>query len=125
MCESDTMIRQSAINVAEGQKQSVILESEAMQAKQINYAKGEAEAIWMRADAQAKAILRTAQVIQQEGGHDAVSLGVAEKYIESFGQIAKEGNTVIVPANVGDAAGMVTQLMAVFDKVKSKSGSKQ
>ncbi|EGF77693.1 hypothetical protein BATDEDRAFT_91349 [Batrachochytrium dendrobatidis JAM81] len=117
--------RQSAINVAEGQKQSVILESEAMQAKQINYAKGEAEAIWMRADAQAKAILRTAQVIQQEGGHDAVSLGVAEKYIESFGQIAKEGNTVIVPANVGDAAGMVTQLMAVFDKVKSKSGSKQ
>ncbi|KAH6592701.1 hypothetical protein BASA50_003987 [Batrachochytrium salamandrivorans] len=110
--------RQAAINVAEGHKQSVILESEAVQAKQINHAKGEAEAIWMRADASARAIARTAQVIQSNGGHDAVALSVAEQYIDAFGQIAKEGTTVVVPANVADAAGMVTQLLTVFDKVK-------
>ncbi|KAL2916221.1 Synaptotagmin-like protein 2 [Polyrhizophydium stewartii] len=109
--------RQAAINVAEGQKQSMILESEAVKARQINHAAGEAEAVVRRAEAHAQAIARIAEAIRSQGasGQDAIALSVAERYIEAFGQIAKEGTTVVVPSNVGDAAGMVTQLLSVFN----------
>ncbi|KAJ3141917.1 hypothetical protein HK100_005571 [Physocladia obscura] len=98
--------RQSAINIAEGRKQSIILESEAEKATQINMAEGEAASIRLKALASAQAIVEVSNAIKIQGvhGQDAVSLSVAEKYIESFGKLAKEGTTVIVPNNVGDAS---------------------
>ncbi|KAJ3315519.1 hypothetical protein HDU76_002177 [Blyttiomyces sp. JEL0837] len=116
--------RQAAINVAEGKKQSLILESEAMKAKQINQALGEAEAIQLRAVANAESIERIAKAIEGNGAssRDAVALSVAEKYVDAFSNIAKESSTVIVPSNVADAASMVTQMLSVFDSVRSKTG---
>ncbi|KAI9094969.1 hypothetical protein DFS34DRAFT_568091, partial [Phlyctochytrium arcticum] len=112
--------RQAAINVAEGRKQSAILESEAVKARQINHAEGEAKAILLRAEANAASIDRIASAINHHGqeGQDAVSLSVAEKYIDAFGGLAKESTTVIVPSNVNDISGMVTQVMSVFGAVK-------
>lgn len=43
-------------------------------------------------------------------GRNAAALSVAEKYVGAFGNLAKSTNTVIVPANTGDAAGMVAQV---------------
>lgn len=34
---------------------------------------------------------------------DAISLSIAEQYVAAFSKIAKEGNTLIIPANAGDA----------------------
>ena len=51
---------------------------------------------------------------------EAVSLSVAERYIQSFGELAKESTTVIVPLNVADAAGMVTQIMSVMKGIEKK-----
>ncbi|KAI8917534.1 hypothetical protein DFJ77DRAFT_309094 [Powellomyces hirtus] len=111
--------RQANINVAEGRKQSAILESEAVKLRQINHAQGEAEAILLRATANATSIERIAQAIADHGatGQDAVSLSVAEKYIDAFSGIAKEGTTVVVPSNVADVSGMVTQMMSVYKAV--------
>ncbi|KAJ3148626.1 hypothetical protein HDU86_007380 [Geranomyces michiganensis] len=111
--------RQASINVAEGRKQSAILESEAVKLRQINHAQGEAEAILLRAQANAQSIERIAHAIQSNGanGQDAVALSVAEKYIDAFGNLAKEGTTVVVPSNVADVSGMVTQMMSVFKAV--------
>ncbi|KAJ3157169.1 hypothetical protein HDU89_002581 [Geranomyces variabilis] len=111
--------RQASINVAEGRKQSAILESEAVKLRQINHASGEAEAILLRAQANAQSIERIAHAIQSNGttGQDAVALSVAEKYIDAFGNLAKEGTTVVVPSNVADVSGMVTQMMSVFKAV--------
>ncbi|KAJ3268129.1 hypothetical protein HDV01_003383 [Terramyces sp. JEL0728] len=106
--------RQAAINVAEGQKQSQILESEAYKARQINTAQGEAQSILLKAQANAEAIARISKALLDEKSKDAVQLNIAEKYIESFGNIAKEGTTVVVPQNISDVAGMVTQMMAVM-----------
>ncbi|HEX7081728.1 MAG TPA: band-7 C-terminal domain-containing protein [Gammaproteobacteria bacterium] len=36
-----------------------------------------------------------------------MQLRVAEQYIEEFGNLAKSGNTLVVPANLADLAGMV------------------
>ena len=112
--------RQADINVAEGKKQQVVLESEAALTDQVNRAKGEAEAIFSVAEATAKGIREVASAIQENGGNDAVSLRVAEQYVGAFSKIAQETNTVLLPANVGDAGSMVAQALTVFENIKGK-----
>ena len=111
--------RQSAINIAEGRKQSVILESEAKRAERINSAAGEAEAILLRSQATSRGIEVVAKSIEegQENAHAAVSLNVAEKYVDAFSKLAREGTAVVVPGNVGDLGGMIANAMAVYGKV--------
>ena len=111
--------RQSAINIAEGRKQSVILASEALKSEQINLATGEAEAILVRARATAKGIDAVAQSLREgkEDAESAVSLSVAEKYVEAFGKLAKEGTAVVVPGNVGDIGGMIASALTVYKKI--------
>lgn len=111
--------RQSAINIAEGRKQSVILASEALRQEQINRATGEAQAIRLKAEATARGIEAVAQAIKQgeENAHSAVSLSVAEKYVDAFAKLAREGTAVVVPGNVGDIGGMIASAMSVYGKV--------
>lgn len=114
--------RQSAINIAEGRKQSVILASEALRSEQINMASGEAEAILVRAQATANGIAAVAKSIQdgKESAQGAMSFGVAEKYVEAFGKLAKEGTAVVIPGNVGDMGGMIASAMAVYGKISER-----
>lgn len=113
--------RQSAINIAEGRKQSVILASEALRAEQINLASGEAEAIIVKSQATANGIDAVARSIAQgkDAAQSAVSLSVAEKYVDAFANLAKEGTSVIIPGNVGDIGGMIASAMAVYGKVNN------
>lgn len=111
--------RQSAINLAEGRKQSVILASEALRTEAINRATGEAEAIQLKAQATARGIDAVARSIQagQEHAHGALSLSIAEKYVDAFSNLAREGTAVVVPGNVGDMGGMVASAMAMYGKI--------
>jgi len=99
--------RDSNINEAEGQKQRVIKESEAKRTQQINEAEGEAEAILAVARATAEGLRSVADALRIEGGTDAMQLRIAEAYIAEFGQLARQGNTFVVPANLTDIASMV------------------
>ncbi|KAI1423122.1 SPFH domain/Band 7 family protein [Xylaria sp. FL1777] len=111
--------RQSAINIAEGKKQSVILASEALRAEQINRASGEAEAILLKARATAAGVDVVGASIAAGGvsAQGAVSLTVAEKYVDAFGKLARESTAVVVPGNVGDIGGMIATAMSVYGKV--------
>ena len=104
-------IRDAAINTAEGQKQQTIKESEAKQQQQINEAQGEAAAILSVAEATAEGIRKVAQAIQVPGGYEAVQLRVAEQYISEFGNLAKKGTTMIIPATLSDISAMITSAM--------------
>lgn len=110
--------KQSAINVAEGQKQKVVLESEAVRQKQINEATGQAEAIRAVANATADGIKAVASVVQSQGGMEAVQLRVAEKLVEQFGNLAKQGNTLILPANFGDISSLIATAMSIVKETK-------
>ena len=110
--------RDAAINNAEGEKQQVIKESEARRQQQINEAEGQASAIREVAGATAEGIRAVASAIRAEGGMEAVQLRVAEQYVAQFGQIAQKTNTVVVPANVSDVAGMIAAAMKVFGATK-------
>jgi regulator of protease activity HflC (stomatin/prohibitin superfamily) len=117
--------RQSAINIAEGRKQSVILASEALRAEQINRANGESEAILLKARATAAGIEAVSKAIMDGDVHAqrAMSLSVADKYVDAFGHLAKEGTAVIVPGNVGDMGGMIASAMAIYGKVNQSQGN--
>lgn len=113
--------RQRMVNIAEGQKQSVILDSEARRAEQVNMAIGEAEAVQLKAHATARAIEAVAKAIAEgeENAHGAVSLSVAEKYVDAFSKLAREGTAVVVPGNVGDLGGMIASALSVYGKVSN------
>ncbi len=110
--------KQSAVNVAEGQKQKVVLESEAVRQKQINEATGQAEAIRAIANATADGLKAVAGAVQAQGGMEAVQLRVAEKLVEQFGHLAKQGNTLILPANFGDMSSLIATAMSVVKQTK-------
>jgi regulator of protease activity HflC (stomatin/prohibitin superfamily) len=108
--------RDAAINNAEGVKQEVIKASEARKQQQINEAEGQASAIMAVATATAEGIRRVAEAIKLPGGYEAVQLRVAEQYIGQFGELAKESNTVVIPANVADVASMITLAMKMVGR---------
>ena len=110
--------REAKINIAEGNKQQAIMLSEAKKQEQINEAEGKAQEIALLATATAEGIRQVAETIQMPGGHEAMNLRVAEQYVEQFGNLARENNTMILPANLGDIGGMVAALTKVVSEQK-------
>jgi regulator of protease activity HflC (stomatin/prohibitin superfamily) len=108
--------RDAKINQAEGEKQRVIKESEANRQQQINEAAGEAEAILAVATATAEGLRRVAEAVSSAGGREAMQLRVAEDYVRQFGNLARASNTLVIPANVSDIAGMIAMATKVFDQ---------
>ena len=100
-------VRDANINRAEGEKQKVIKESEAKRQSQINEAEGEANAIEAVATATAEGLRQVAAAVAAPGGREAMQLRVAEQYVAQFGQLAKEANTLVVPANLSDVSSML------------------
>ncbi len=113
--------REAQINVAEGQKQETIKNSEAQKLKQINEAEGKAREIELLATATAQGIRQIAEAIQSPGGKDAVNLRIAEQYVIQFGHLAKQTNTMILPANLSDIGGTVAALAKVLDQTKASA----
>ncbi len=109
---------QSMINIAEGNKKEVVLNSEAKMMDKINKAKGEAEAIETVAKATATSIEAIAVAILKNGGSEAVSMSIAQQYIEAFQKLAKDSNTLIIPSEVGNIGAMTAQAMSIFDQMK-------
>lgn len=115
-------VRDANINRAEGEKQKVIKESEAKRQSQINEAEGEAAAIEAVATATAEGLRQVASAVAGQGGLEAMQLRVAEQYISQFGELAKEANTLVVPANLGDVASMIALATKTFQHSEAAGG---
>ena len=115
--------REAAIQKSQGEAQALVNQSSGERTAQINRAQGEAEALRLVAQASADAIRTIAESIKQPGGLEAVNLKVAEQYVEAFGKLAKEGNTMIMPANIADVGGLVAAgLQIVKNQKQNQSG---
>ena len=112
--------RQSTINKAEGERQDLILRSEGEKQRRINEADGRASEILAVAKATAEGLHAIAEQLQADGGQAAANLRVAEQYVSEFGKLAQASNTLIVPSNVSDLAGMVTVAMSALEKTTSR-----
>ncbi|MFA5702481.1 MAG: SPFH domain-containing protein [Advenella sp.] len=113
--------RQEQINIATGEREAAIARSEGEKQAQINNAEGEAKAVTTIATATAEAITKVANAIEQPGGLAAVNLQVAENYVEAFGKLAKEGNTLILPGNLSDMGSMIASAMTIIKNTNGKS----
>jgi regulator of protease activity HflC (stomatin/prohibitin superfamily) len=109
---------QAQINRAEGEKRERIAHSEGEKMKRINEAEGSAAEIEAVAMATAKGIREIAAAIQSPGGQDAVNLRIAEQYIMEFGKLAKTNNTMILPTDLSDIAGIVATATKVIKKTE-------
>lgn len=110
--------KQAKINRAEGDKQEAIARSEGEKQRRINEAAGRAAEIELVAVATAKGIREIALSINEEGGMNAVNLRIAEQYLTEFGKLAKTNNSMIVPADLSDIAGVITSITSVINKTK-------
>lgn len=88
---------------AERDKRAAIATSEGERQAEINRAEGEK-------------LAKMAESIGVPGGPDAVSLRIAEAYLEQFGKLAGSSNTMIIPANVTDIASIVAVGKQVLEK---------
>jgi regulator of protease activity HflC (stomatin/prohibitin superfamily) len=106
--------RQAKINRAEGDRQELIARSEGEKQRRINEAEGRAVEIQKVAEATAEGIKRIAVSINEKGGTQAVNLRIAEQYLNEFGKLAKTNNTIIIPSNLSDIAGMIKAASSVI-----------
>ncbi len=107
--------RQAKINRAEGDRQEMIARSEGEKQKRINEAEGRAIEILKVAEATANGIKQIAAAINEEGGINAVNLRIAQQYLDEFGKLAKTNNSMIIPTNLADIAGVIKAATSVIE----------
>jgi len=110
--------KQAKINRAEGDKQEAIARSEGEKQKRINEAEGRAFEIQKVAIATAGGIREIALAINEKGGLNAVNLRIAEQYLNEFGKLAKTNNSMIIPSDLADIAGIVKAATSVMKETK-------
>ena len=110
--------RQAKINRAEGDKQEAIAKSEGEKMKRINEASGRAQEILLVAEAQASGIRQVASAINEQGGLAAVNVQLGQQYLSEFGKLAKTNNTMIIPADLANVAGILKAATTVIKEVK-------
>ena len=111
--------REAEIQQSEGEAQAAINASNGEKVARINRAQGEAEALRLVAEANADAIRQIATALQTPGGNEAVNLKVAEQYVAAFSNLAKEGNTLIMPANVAEIGSLVAAGLKIVEGNKA------
>lgn len=115
--------KQEQINLATGAREAAIAESEGEKQAAINKAEGEAAATLAIAKATAEALRQIAEATRAPGGMDAVNLKIAEQYVQAFAQLAKEGNTILLPSNMNDMGSLIASAMTIMRNTDPKKAA--
>lgn len=116
--------KEARINEALAEREQLIQESEGEKQRRINEADGRAYEIQKTAEATALGIKIIAEAINSHGGKDAVSLKIAEQYIQEFGRLARENNTMIIPANLTDIASVIATATSAIDWTRGANAAR-
>ncbi|MCL7030887.1 hypothetical protein MKW94_015687 [Papaver nudicaule] len=105
--------RQADINNSDAKKQEELMEeAEANKAK-----------ISMEFEATANGIELLSKTIKSNGGPEAAGLRIAEQYINAFGEIAKKGTTMLLPADISHPANMMSQAFSLYKNAIGSASS--
>ena len=99
--------RQQQINTSEGQRQQEINLADGRRQAEILRAEGEAKAIELVATATADAMRAIAAAAVVDGGIEALQMQLAKSFIDQWGNLAKQGTTMIIPADLGNIGAVV------------------
>ena len=108
--------KRAMIAESEGERQSKINRAEGDRQSRIALAEGKAKEITLVADAQAASIRAVAEALSAPGGKDTVNMQLAQQYLTQFGNLAKENNTMIVPADLSNVAGILKACTSIIKK---------
>ncbi len=116
--------RQQQINTSEGQRQQEINIADGRRQAEILRAEGEARAIELVAGATASAIRVVGSAAHEPGGLEALQMQVARDYIEKWGNLAKAGNSLVIPADLGNIGALVSTALAIV-RSESRTGERE
>ncbi|XP_050385757.1 uncharacterized protein LOC126802211 [Argentina anserina] len=109
---------------AERKKRVKILVSEGERDAAINQAEGERRAAFLaaegelaKADAASKGISLVSKSLMEHGGGEAAALKVAEQYVMAFGNIAKQGTTILLPNDPTGVSSMISQALTLYKRL--------
>ena len=106
--------RESGINRSKGRRQHQINVSEGERQRRINSAEGRAKAIEIVSSATAEGIVEVAKAIQLPKGRQAVSLRIAEQFIQQLGEVLEQAETQVLPFDIA-------HVKSLFDTVTGKT----
>jgi len=113
--------KRAQILESEGERQSEINRADGARASTVLQAEGEAQAILVKANASAHAVRLVGDAVLVKGGMEAVSLRVAEQYVEAFGNLAQKSTTLVLPANASDPSSFIAQALTIYNSVSNKN----
>jgi regulator of protease activity HflC (stomatin/prohibitin superfamily) len=108
--------RQQQINTSEGQRQQDINIADGRKQAEILRAEGEAKAIELVATATAAAIETIGKAAVVDGGIEALQMQVAKDFIDKWGNLAKQGTTMIIPADLGNIGAVVGTALQIVKR---------
>jgi regulator of protease activity HflC (stomatin/prohibitin superfamily) len=120
-------LKRSQILESEGLKQKLINESEGKKIQIENEASADASSIKIKADAKKYEMIANAEAkaetlkmigdkLGTKEGKDAAQLELAIKYVEEFGKIIGQSNSVIIPKDVNDISGIISKAMSISNR---------
>ncbi|CCW69112.1 unnamed protein product [Phytomonas sp. Hart1] len=112
-------------NRATGLKTAQQLAADAHKYTILKKTEAEAEAIRLKAEAMSDNIAIISKAIEgAKHSNEAISLHVAQDYINKFGELAKETNTVVMSQPISDPSVFTTQALSVFNAVATSASKK-
>lgn len=103
--------KESRINSSKGEREEAINISKGERMRRINVAEGEAKAIEILAQATAEGLKEVASALQEPKGKTAMSIHLAEQYIGQMGEILKNSQVSVLPADIANIKGFLQALL--------------
>lgn len=111
--------KESRINISRGQREEAINISKGEKQRMINVSEGKSKAIEIIANATSVGLKEIAAALQLPKGRSAMSVKLAEQYVERFGEILKGAETSVLPSEIANLKGIVDTVLPALS-----SGSK-
>jgi regulator of protease activity HflC (stomatin/prohibitin superfamily) len=106
------------INMATADRDAAILGAEGQRQQAVQLARGQAEALEIMSQASASALQIVGRSLQEGGGRDAAAMRVAESYVAAIANVAKTGNTMLLPTASNDPAAATAAAMGILSQAR-------
>ena len=103
-------VKESRINVSKGDREQAINISVGEKTRTINQADGRASAIEIVSKATAEGLGLIAKALASPGGKSAMTLRLADQYIERLGQILGQASSHVMPEKLAELRGLAEVL---------------
>lgn len=107
---------ESSINESSGEMEQAINRSEGEKERRVNEAEGRAAEIKALAGATATSLRRIAEALDVDGGDEAISLQLAEQYVNQLRGLADAQTDIILPMNLADIDSMLDTVRGILHR---------